>query len=113
MITDDQPFWKTEAVPKLVEQQREILNELISTPVDPMGDLEAWETVQILAPQWERQRYLLQSRVAVADAKYLELLGQAANENSSTGGQRYYGLTLLMMLMSGMFVLIYRGQGKT
>ncbi len=113
VIVDDQPFWKTEAVPKLVEQQREILNELISTPVDPMGDLEAWETVQILAPQWERQRYLLQSRVAVADAKYLELLAQAVDENSSAGGQRYYGLTLLMMLMSGMFVLIRRAKGKT
>ena len=63
VIVDDQPFYKTAAVGELVKEQRQLLQELLNGPVDPMGDLEAWETVDVLARQWERQRYLLGPRV--------------------------------------------------
>ena len=82
VIVDDQPFWKTEEVPELVAEQRQILNDLISAPVDPVGDLEAWETLSTLAMQWNRQRNLLRPRVEAADAKYQEILAQATEGTS-------------------------------
>ena len=87
VIVDDQPFWKTEDVPRLVQEQREILDELISAPVDPVGDLEAWETLSTLALEWTRQRYNLRPRVAAADAKYQEILEQATGAASSARAQ--------------------------
>ena len=66
VVVDDQPFWKTEDVPELVAEQREILADLITAPVDPVGDLEAWETLSTLAMQWNRQRLLLRPRVEAA-----------------------------------------------
>ena len=78
VIVDDQPFWKTAAVADLVKEQRQLLQESLTAPVDPMGDLEAWETVDVLARQWERQRFLLRARVAAADNRYLEILARAS-----------------------------------
>ena len=112
VIVDDQPFWKTEDVPHLVQEQREILEELISAPVDPMRDLEAWETLPTLALQWDRQRYLLRPRVAAADAKYQEILVQATDRSSSARARRCDGLALLAMLAAGMFVVRYRARGE-
>ena len=63
--------------------EHQILQDLLTAPVDPMGDLEAWETVSVLAPQWERQRYLLRSRVQQADAKYDDILRRATARSSS------------------------------
>ncbi|MEX2272685.1 MAG: CehA/McbA family metallohydrolase [Vicinamibacterales bacterium] len=79
VIVDEQPFWKTAAVADLVKEQRGLLQELITAPVDPMGDLEAWETVDVLARQWERQRFLLRTRVEQADARYQHILKRAQN----------------------------------
>ena len=112
VIVDDQLFWKTEDVPHLVQEQREILEELISAPVDPMRDLEAWETLPTLALQWDRQRYLLRPRVAAADAKYQEILVQATDRSSSARARRRDGLALLAMLAAGMFVVRYRARGE-
>jgi hypothetical protein len=83
VVVDGQPFWKTQAVAELVRGEHQILQDLLTAPVDPMGDLEAWETVNVLAPQWERQRYLLRSRVQQADAKYDDILRRATGRSSS------------------------------
>jgi hypothetical protein len=82
VIVDDQPFWKTAAVGDLVKEQRQLLQDLLTGPVDPMGDLEAWETVDVLARQWERQRFLLGPRVEEADRRYQDILRRAASTSS-------------------------------
>jgi hypothetical protein len=94
VIVDGQPSWKTAAVPELVRAEHQILQDLLTAPVDPMGDLEAWETVNVLAPQWERQRFLLRSRVQQADAKYDDILRRATSVRSSPGQARIEGLGL-------------------
>jgi hypothetical protein len=82
VVVDGQPFWKTAAVPDLVKEQRQLLQDLVNAPVDPMGDLEAWETVDVLARQWERQRFLLRARVEQADAKYADILKRVTGTTS-------------------------------
>jgi hypothetical protein len=104
VVVDGQPFWKTESVPELVQEQRQILQDLLTDPVDPMGDLEAWETLSVLAPQWERQRYLLTSRVAEADARYEGIL-RRATRTSSAAARRVQGLGLLAVT-AVVFVLV-------
>jgi hypothetical protein len=94
VVVDGEPFWKTAAVPELVRAERQILQDVINGPVDPMGDLEAWETVNVLAPQWERQRYLLRARVQQADAKYQEILRRATGARPSAAQARVDGLVL-------------------
>ena len=88
VIVDGQPFWKTDAVAQLVQTEHQNLQDLLTAPVDPMGDLEAWETVGVLAPQWERQRYLLRTRVQQADAKYQDILKQATTVRPSSARAR-------------------------
>jgi hypothetical protein len=88
VIVDGQPSWKTAAVPQLVQTEHQILQGLLNAPVDPMGDLEAWETVNVLAPQWERQRYLLRPRVQQAEARYQDVLKRATGAGSSPGQAR-------------------------
>ena len=94
IVVDGQPFWKTAAVPELVKEQRQLLQDLLNGPVDPMGDLEAWETVDLLARQWERQRFLLRARVDQADAKYADILKRVSGSTSSVAA-RFEGLGLL------------------
>jgi hypothetical protein len=110
VIVDDQPFWKTEEVPALVAEQQQILADLISAPVDPVGDLEAWETLSELAMQWNRQRNLLRPRVEAADARYQEILARATDRTSPVGAGRRGGLALLVMLAAGMGVARYRSR---
>ena len=74
ILVDDQPTWKTDAVPELVAYQRGQLNDLLTVPIEPNGDLEPWETGELLREHWESQRELLRPRVAEADARYAELL---------------------------------------
>jgi len=88
VVVDGEPFWKTAAVADLVRNERQILQDLLTAPVDPMGDLEAWETVNVLAPQWERQRYLLRPRVEEVNAKYDDILRRATSRRSSSGRAR-------------------------
>jgi len=94
VVVDGQPFWKTEAVADLVRTERQILQDLVNGPVDPMGDLEAWETVTVLAPQWERQRYLLRGRVQHADEKYQDILKRATGARPSAARARIESLSL-------------------
>ena len=112
VIVDDQPFWKNEAIPALVAEQQQILADLISAPVDPVGDLEAWETLSTLAMQWNRQRNLLRPRVEAAEAKYQEILERATDTASSARARRRDGLVLLATLAAGIAALRYREQGQ-
>jgi hypothetical protein len=108
VVVDGQPFWKTEAVPDLVRTERQILQDLVNGPVDPMGDLEAWETVNVLAPQWERQRYLLRARVQEADNKYQDILKRATGARPSAAQARVDSLWLGAMALIAL--LIVRGR---
>jgi hypothetical protein len=70
-----------------------------------MGDLEAWETVSVLAPQWERQRTLLKSRVDQADAKYKEILTRATGARSSSAERREEGLATIAVAAVALFLV--------
>ena len=74
VVVGEEPSWKAEAVPELVEYHRGQLEEFLSDPVDPDEDLEPWETRELLIEQWERQRPLLEPRVRAAHELYQELL---------------------------------------
>ena len=74
VVVDGRPTWKAEAVPELVVYQRGQLQDLLTVPIEPEGDLEPWETRELLREHWERQRDLLRPRVDEADARYAELL---------------------------------------
>lgn len=108
VVVDGQPFWKTSAVPELVKEQRQYLQELLTAPVDPMGDLEAWETVDVLARQWERQRFLLRPRVDQADAKYQSILKQASGSTASATVRPLEGLGLLAVAATCLCVVRLR-----
>jgi hypothetical protein len=74
VAVDNQPTWKTDAVRSLVEYQRAQLNELLTVPIDPNSDLEAWETGDTLIDQWPKQLPLLRPRIEEADRRYRQLL---------------------------------------
>ena len=74
VVVDDQPTWKAEEVPDLVEGQLMYLQELLSEPIDPTEDLESFETYDTLVEEWERQLPLISRRVDEAKVKYQELL---------------------------------------
>jgi hypothetical protein len=74
VVVDDQPTWSIEAVPALVQYQRAQLRELLTVPVDPNADLEAWETGDTLVDQWPQQLPLLKPRIEDADRRYQQLL---------------------------------------
>jgi hypothetical protein len=76
VIVDDQPTWKVEAVPSLVAYQRAQLHELLTVPIDPNSDLEAWETGDTLVDQWPKQLPLLKPRIEDADRRYQQLLAR-------------------------------------
>jgi len=74
VIVDDQPTWKPEAVPQLVERERNVLKEILTAPLVPAEDLEAFETGKVLLAQWPKQLQLLKPRVQHADEMYQQLL---------------------------------------
>jgi hypothetical protein len=74
VIVDDQPTWKADALQALVDYQRAQLNELLTVPIDPTSDLEAWETGDALVDEWPKQLPLLKPRIEEADKKYQQLL---------------------------------------
>ena len=99
VVVDGQPFWKTEDVPSLVQEQRQMLQDLLYAPVDPMRDLEAWATLEVLAPQWDRQRRLLRARVEEADAKYGEILRLATGPAAASMPRLSPALVVLALVM--------------
>ena len=110
VVVDDEPFWKTAAIAELVRTERQILQDLLTAPVDPMGDLEAWETVNVLAPQWERQKYLLRPRVEQANARYDDILRRAASRRSSAGQARLESIGLAIAV--GIALVFVRGGAR-
>jgi len=74
VIVDDQPSWKAQGLADLVQYQRAQLNELLTVPVDPNSDLEAWETGDTLVDQWPKQLPDLRPRIQEADKRYQQLL---------------------------------------
>jgi hypothetical protein len=109
VVVDGQPFWKTTAVAERVKEQRQHLQDLLSAPVDPMGDLEAWETVDVLSRQWERQRQQLRPRVAEADAKYDAILKRATGASASSAPRDYAGSGLMLAVAAGLLFIRARG----
>ena len=77
VLVDDEPFWKLELVPELVARHRAKLQELLMEPIQPEGDLEYWETSELLRNEWDQQRTQLEPRVREADTRYRELLQRA------------------------------------
>lgn len=74
VVVEDEPTWKRDAVPSLVDRQRQHLRELQTSEVDPIGDLEAWETSETIVSEWKRQLPLLLPRIEEADRRYQSLL---------------------------------------
>src|SRR4029077_14025761 len=83
VIVDDQPSWKAQGVAELVQYQRAQLNELLTVPVDPNSDLEAWETGDTLVDQWPKQTRVLQPRVQEAAQRYQQLLDRFRKSSSA------------------------------
>ena len=77
VVVGDDPVVKREGLSALVELQRTRLREFMTEPIDARGDLEPWETFDLMGPEWERQQELLRSRVEEADARYQEFLERA------------------------------------
>ena len=84
VMVDDEPWWKLEAVPELVARHRAKLQELLTAPIRPAGDLEYWETTRLLEEEWEQQRLRLEPRVQEADARYQALLDRARAATTAT-----------------------------
>jgi hypothetical protein len=77
VVVDDQPFWKVEALPQLVQREHEALQDILNGPLIPDEDLEEFQTHDLLVAEWPKQRELLRGRIAEADAKYQDLLKRA------------------------------------
>jgi hypothetical protein len=77
VVVDDEPTWNRARVPALVKRERGILSELLSAPLVPTEDLEAFATSRLLCEQWQKQRRVLERRVRQADDRYRALLRQA------------------------------------
>lgn len=84
VVVEDEPWWKLEVVPELVARHRAKLQELLTEPIRPAGDLEYWETTRLLEEEWEQQRLRLEPRVQEADARYQTLLDRARATGASS-----------------------------
>jgi hypothetical protein len=76
VVVDDQPTWKSEKVPELVQLHRTNLTELLEKPIDPTEDLEGFETGPSLIGQWNAQLPAIRARVGEANVRYDELLAK-------------------------------------
>ena len=79
VIVEDEPTWKADAVPALVREQLAHLEQLLSEPIDPLEDLESFETHEILVEQWDAQRPMIAQRVEEATERYQRLLDAQRN----------------------------------
>ena len=82
VVVDGEPTWKRSEVAALVDYQRAQLNELLTVPIDPNSDLEAWETGDTLVDQWPQQLPLLRPRIQEADRRYRQLLDRLRTSSS-------------------------------
>jgi hypothetical protein len=74
VVVGDEPTWRVEAVPQLVQRQRAQLQELLARPIDPIEDLESFETSESLISQWAAQLPQIRARVTEAESRYDQLL---------------------------------------
>jgi hypothetical protein len=86
VVVDGEPTWKASAVPELVAYQRAKLDELMTTPVDPIEDLEPWETRTLLLEEWDKQLPLIKPQINQAHALYQKLL-ERVNQFKKTAHQ--------------------------
>jgi hypothetical protein len=84
VVVEGEPSWKAESVPGLVAYQRTQLQELMTAPLDPLEDLEPWETRDLLLSGWDRQRPMLQPIVDQANALYDRLLDRLSKFSPKT-----------------------------
>ena len=82
VVVDGEPTWKRTELAGLVDYQRAQLNELLTVPIDPNSDLEAWETGDTLVDQWPQQLPLLRPRIEEADRRYRQLLERLRSSSS-------------------------------
>ena len=61
-------------MPELVAYQRAQLQDLMTAPLEPLDDLEPWETRDLLLNVWDRQRPALRPKVDEANALYDKLV---------------------------------------
>ena len=73
-----------------------------------MGDLEAWETVDVRARQWERQRQQLRPRVTEAEAKYDAILRRAAGPTTSSAPRSQASADIMLVLAVGLISIRFR-----
>ena len=73
-----------------------------------MGDLEAWETVDVLSRQWERQRQQLRPRVAEAEAKYDAILKRATGAPTPTAPRSYGSAGIMLGIAVGLISMRFR-----
>ena len=85
VIVDGEPSWKAEAMPDLVAYQRRQLEELMTKPIDPLEDLEPWETRDLLLSGWDKQRSKVQPYVDEANALYDKLLERVSKFHPPVG----------------------------
>lgn len=74
VIVDDEPTWNRGALPQLVQYQRDQLKDLMTAPLEPLDDLEPWETRDLLLDVWDRQRPAMQPKIDEANAMYDKLI---------------------------------------
>ena len=74
ILVDGQPAVKQEGLAELVELQRTRLREFMNDFVDPVGDLEPWETAGLMEVEWARQLAGLRERIEEAAARYMDFL---------------------------------------
>lgn len=74
VVVDDEPTWKRESVEALVTLQQGLLKDLATQPIEPDGDLEAFETKPTLLREWPVQGPRLRPRIDEATLKYQALL---------------------------------------
>jgi len=102
VTVDDTGFVKTEALAELVARQRKLLAEMASSRVDPMGDLEPWETKELLIEQYDGQRAMLASRIEEADRRYAAMLAPpgALRDRAAGDAALMLGIAVAALVMT-------------
>jgi hypothetical protein len=100
VTVDESGFVKTEPLPELVARQRKLLAEMATSRVDPMGDLEPWETKELLIEQYDRQRAALASRIEEADRRYAAMLTRESRAQEAAETTVMLSLALAALLVT-------------
>lgn len=75
VVVDDEPTWKRDAVPQIVDELQTQLTAMLTEPYEtPIVGNEPWENRTILAEEWRQQRPLLRPEIEKAQLAYQSLL---------------------------------------